>query len=778
MKEGMEAFGDRLRRLRVAAALSQEELAERTGLSRRGISDLERGARRVPRFETVRMLADGLALDDDARTALLAAARPALHGTAVGTTVDRTHPVLSAVGRISALSAAARPPLPPTPLVGRDAEVARVLGLLTGEARLVTLTGPGGTGKTRLALEVACRFAEATGHSVVFVDLAPVRDHDLLLSTVALALGVRETDRAGLHGQVRSALARQPTLLLLDNVEHLLPGAPLVAALLSDVPILRVLATSRARLHLRAEVDVEVPPLPAADAVTLFVSHATTADSMVTLTPVNASIIGEICRRLDHLPLAIELAAARIRLLPPEAFLARLTSRLSLLTGGAADLPDRQRTLRDTIGWSYGLLAPAEQRLFRQLAVFVGGWALDNADAVCGVDGAVDVLDGLSALLDGSLVRRQAGDGRSPRFGMLETIREYALEAFEASGEATAIRAAHAARYVLLAEQMAPQIDASGNVEGLLAWFDAELPNLRAALVWLQERGDGEGILRLVSGVDELWMLRPYLDEARRWVETGLALAPAAPAEVRARAWCTLALVSGLAGDPGTALEAADQGFAIAEDLGDAVGRARARFAHGVIHEQAGNHGQAATAYGEAAGLLLSTGLTSWAGWALGAELDQRLLSGTAGDTRAALAEAFRLVDEGGYAVGRATVACQCGYAACAAGDPAAAGAWFRRGLTEARAIGVVRLELGAAAGLAAVALDGGDAVRAVRLLGAIDAARVHAGLAAIALGEQSRRTAERARTALDDEAFAQAWAEGLMMPWDEAAREVEAPPG
>src|SRR5215213_9162476 len=414
-------FGGLLRRYRVAAGLTQEELAERAGVSTRGVSDLARGAHGLPRKDTLQLLLDALDLAAADRATLVAAAR---------------RPVTTRVSR----ELEDRPPglpVPLTPLIGRDQEIEAVAALLTQlTVRLLTLTGPGGTGKARLAPAVAER------------------------------LGVRERAEQTMRDALVMHLAGKRLLLLLDNCEHILPAAPLVTELLEACPALRVLTTSRAALHLSGEHLYSVPPLALPEvgrllpleelgqtaAVRLFVDRARAVKSDFALSETNTAAVVEIVHRLDGLPLALELVAARARALSPAALSVRLDRRLPLLTGGAQDLPDRQRTLRDTIAWSYDLLRPNEQTLFRRLGVFAGGSTLEAAEMVASLDAPGDVLEGMGALLDSSLLQSEELDAET-RFRMLETVREFGLERLEASGEETATRDRHARYYLDLAER-------------------------------------------------------------------------------------------------------------------------------------------------------------------------------------------------------------------------------------------------------------------------------------------------------------------------------------
>jgi predicted ATPase len=455
-------------------------------------------------------------------------------------------------------------PIQPTELIGRGREVAAVTGLLRGEARLVTLTGPGGTGKTRLALQVAAEMLDGFADGIWFVNLAPISEPSLVVSTIAQTLGVREAEGRPLLESLQDFLRPRTLLLLLDNFEQVIEAAPVVGDLLAASSELRVLVTSRIGLRLRAEQRYPVPPLPLPDpsdlpnqerlaqssAITLFVQRAQAVQPTFALTDDNTPAVAEICRRLDGLPLAIELAAARVAILPPQAMLGRLDQRLKLLTGGARDLPVRQQTLQDAIAWSYGLLSPAEQALFRRLAVFVGGCTLEAAEAVSNGAGALglDVLEGIASLVERSLVRKAERSDPEPRFVMLETIREYGLEQLDASGEAAVTRDQQADYCLRLAE--AAQLYLRTAARG--AWLERlqqEIDNLRAALAWQERRSDGAVFLaRLAAALEQFWIGCGYVGEGRAWLERALVAADV-PADMRARAMVSAGSVAWFQGD-------------------------------------------------------------------------------------------------------------------------------------------------------------------------------------------------------------------------------------
>jgi predicted ATPase/DNA-binding CsgD family transcriptional regulator len=487
-------------------------------------------------------------------------------------------------------------PRPPTRLVGREREVAALRALLADEGeRLVTLTGPGGVGKTRLAVAVAASVAACFPDGARFVGLAAVSDPALVAPTVAQALGVREAGEAPLPERLAAALREERLLLVMDNVEQVVEAAPLVADLLAACPGLGVLATSRVRLRLSGEREYPVPPLalpaPAAAgsadavagaaAVRLFVERGRAVRPDFALTEANAHAVAEVCRRLDGLPLALELAAARVKVLPPPALLARLGRALPLLTGGGRDLPARQRTMRDAVAWSHDLLAAKERALFRRLSVFVGGCTLEAAEAVAG-DVGVDVLDGVAALADASLLRAEDGAGGEPRYLLLETVREFGLERLAAAEDEAEVRDRHAAWCLWLAERA----EAAAWGPEQRGWFDrlqADYGNVRAALARSLDREDATG-LRLAAAMGAFWTIRGPLGEARAWLDRALAiaLADATPAALRARVLVAAGIVAFRQWDVPRAEALLREGVALWRAAGDARGLAEALFFHGL----------------------------------------------------------------------------------------------------------------------------------------------------------------------------------------------------
>jgi predicted ATPase/transcriptional regulator with XRE-family HTH domain len=567
-------FGRWLSRQRKALDLTQEDLAERTGCSLSLIQKIEMGNRR-PSKQVAEVLADFFHIPTAEREAFLHFARghqderqktkdegmvnldPSPSGVGHLPIHNLHIETRTVTGRQAKVEHPNNLPIQLTSFVGRAIELPRIRDLmLTAEVRLLTLTGPPGTGKTRLALHVAAELLREFEDGVFFINLAPITDPDVVISEIAQTLGVSETWSKSLLEGVKTYLGDKRIVLVLDNFEQVVEAAPVVGELLTRAPGVKVMVSSRVPLHIRGEKEFVVPPLHLPDlqylpplerlgryeAIQLFLERATDVGTDFELMEDNASAVAHICARLDGLPLAIELAAARVKVLSPETILRRLESRLELLTGGHRDLPPRQRTLRGAIEWSYDLLDQDERRLFRRLAVFQGGRTLEAIEAVCDIEAnsRIQMLDGVRSLVDNSLLRREEGAGGVPRFVMLETIHEFAREKLTESGEHEALSREHALYFMALAEQAAPNLTGPKQQE----WFarlEDEHDNIRAALRWASEAHNASGPdpvhegaigapeigLRLAAALGRFWDVRGYWSEGRQQLRRALSLGQA-----------------------------------------------------------------------------------------------------------------------------------------------------------------------------------------------------------------------------------------------------------
>jgi predicted ATPase/DNA-binding CsgD family transcriptional regulator len=473
-------------------------------------------------------------------------------------------------------------PISLTPLLGRDQETIRLRQLLRQpEVRLVTITGPGGVGKTSLAIQVAHESGDAFQDGVYFISLAPISDPTLIIPTIAQLLGITESPNRLLLDGLKDFLRNKQALLLIDNFEQIISAAPLLSELLSANAELRMLVTSRESLHLRGEQEFPLSPLalpvqPSVEilsryaGIALFIQRAQAIQPDFQLTTGNAAAVAEVCAHLDGLPLALELAAARIKLLPPQAMLIRLQeSSLSLLTGGARDLPARQQTLRSAVLWSYDLLNEDEQRAFRWFAAFVGGSTLDAALAVIGPPASLDVLDSLV----GKSLLRQTETEEAPRLTMLETIREFGLEQLSEAGELDSARRAHASYYWSFAEDAERGL-MGANQKNWLQRLDCEQDNLRAALRWAIEKHESELAQRMAGALHSYWFVRSHWSEGRRWLEESLAMDSSATVDqaVRAKALYGAGMLARFQGDFARARMLCEQSLALYRLLGDQTG--------------------------------------------------------------------------------------------------------------------------------------------------------------------------------------------------------------
>jgi predicted ATPase/DNA-binding SARP family transcriptional activator len=494
-------------------------------------------------------------------------------------------------------------PAPATALVGRAKELAELVAMLHEESpRLLTLTGAGGTGKTRLALQAASDVVDRFADGVFFVGLGPLSDPRLVPSTIAGRLGIQESAGRPLLESLKEHLRERRLLLLLDNFEHVDEAAPVVSELLAEASGLKVLLTSRALLHLYGEHDYPVPPLTEEEAVELFATRARAVRTGFELDGTKPQVV-ELCRSLDCLPLAIELAAARSGELSPAEMLDVLPHRLELATRGARDLPARQQTLRATIEWSYSLLDESEQGLFARLAVFAGGCSLEVAQSVCHAD-----LSELASLVEKSLVLETEQPDGEARFGMLETIREYAAERLEASGEGETVRRRHAEHFLELAEEADPELEAGAEQSIWLERLALEHDNMRAGLAWLASAGEPELELRLASALKNFWFLQGHLSEGRRWLEDALARNEAQPKGVRAYALTALGQLIYRLGALEPAKVALEESLDLYRELGDPTGTARAVGELGSVAVFEGDYERAASLYEESAALFRSAG--------------------------------------------------------------------------------------------------------------------------------------------------------------------------
>jgi len=760
------------------AGLSQEALAVLTGLSARGISDLERGQRRYPRLETVRLIAEALALGDSVRAELVLRSRPPTSGQdarrsfAASTTAEARRPQRQAL------------PVLASQLIGRDGVVSEVVGLLRrADRRLVTLTGPGGAGKSRLALQVATEMSEAYQGGVACVFLASIAAGAPVLPAIADALGVRETGVEPLAQTLGEFLGETRFLLILDNFEHVIGDAVAVNGLLGRCPNLDVLVTSRAALRLRSEHVFQVEPLdmPAPGttvtvddlarhgALELFVERARMASTGFDVTGADVPVICEICRRLDGLPLAIELAAARTRVLSLVELLEQLQDRLSLLIGGPVDLPVRHQTLRDTIRWSYDLLSDDDRRLFRMLAIFSGGWAIPAAASVAsGSDDRVyrvRVIDGLTSLIENNLVQRQHSPTGESRFDMLDTIRAFGLEMLAVDGEDAEAAQRHFTYFhglVIDDITSGPQAFHPGRVE-------ADIDNVRAALRWAINEHSAVNALTLAAALREFWSVKGLTSEGRRWLDAALALDGDAPVSVRTAALDAACSHACHQGDLDRAEEYAALSLALNREQGDPTGLVEALHYAGLVAHLRNDFQRARVLYEEYVTLRRGMGNPEVTR-TLGNLAQVMFHLGDSGSAVQMFDDCITIDTMNHNTVGRGLLMTDLALILLVTGDNERARDLFRAALPIHHEVGHVRMITYSIQGLATLAARNGFPGRAIRLFGAADGLR-EAIVHPIQHPDQWRyqESVDLARSQVDSATFESTWATGREMPMDEA---------
>jgi predicted ATPase/DNA-binding XRE family transcriptional regulator len=775
-------FARTIRDYRVRTGLSQEELAERAGVSTRAVSDMDRGLRRNPRPETLRLIADALGLESEDRARFFASAHT------VPDEGTRANP------RVGPNPGVARPapsrslPHPLDVLIGRKGDIEAIVALLANEqTRLVTLTGPGGVGKTRLSLAVASSIAGDYRDGVTFVELAPLTDATLMLPAIANAVGLRESGDRPLFDVLTGFFGTRHALLVLDNFEHLMPAAAEVASLVRECPNLQLLVTSREPLRVRGEHEAPVAPLAVPDrdrsvsleelgvndAVALFLRRANNLRPDFILDQTNAPHIAEICRQLDGLPLAIELAAARIRLLSPAALLDRLGQRLGLLTEGARDAPDRHQTLRNTIAWSYDLLSPVEQIVYRRASIFVNGFTLEGAAAVAGIP-VGESLDVVTSLVEKSLVRTAQTPAGETRFWMLESIRAFGIERLEDHGELAATRQSHL-EYVLARTVVSDDVESlTGYGERWLRQMDDELDNVRSALRWAQRTGDSNALLRLAVAIGNYWVYRPYTLEEISPLAAAVESAHDANTRLQVVSRFFIGAHLGGAGDMNGAFAIAETALRIAKREGDALSQGIAHFLAGGLWELIGNCEQSAQSFRLTVEALRPLPESLWLYGAMG-ELGDRLVA--CGD----IDEAVAVLETAGAGFrtfhslnGLAMLPAQLAHAEIVRGHLDQARTLFCESIELSRTIGDVRLELGAVLGFASIELALGHPDQAARIIGVVQREReAHPTGRKIAHPIANERTDARVRASLGDDRYRACILEGRAIPYEQLLSEL-----
>jgi predicted ATPase len=634
-------------------------------------------------------------------------------------------------------------PRPASSFVGRDKEIEEVVSLLRDGARLLTLTGPGGSGKTRLAIEAAAELVPEFKAGVFWVGLAPLRDPTLVTDAIALTLGAKD----GLTGHI----AERELLLLLDNLEQVVEAAPELASLVEACPHLTLLVTSREVLRVKGEVEYPVLPLAEPEAVDLFCRRARAEPD---------ETVADLCRRLDNLPLAIELAAARASVLSPKQILERISGRLDLLKGGR-DADPRQQTLRATIAWSYELLAPEDRRLLARLAVFTGGCTLGSAEEVANAD-----LDSLQSLVDKSLLRHT-----DERFWMLETIREYAAERLAESGEAKELELRHTEHFLAFAEEAEPHAEdevLGGGGGGWLDRLDRELDNLRAALDRLASSGETERVLRLAGALSDFWFSRGHVTEGRRRLEAALR-ADKGPTAARAKALNGAAELAAICGDPSTMGLRADEALALHRRLGDPRGAAVSLQQLSIAIGEEGDWARAQVLLEESIRLFRDLGDEQFAAWTTRTLAWTYAEAGDMGRARALYEDALSRARALGSKSLEAALLGSLAWLAVGEGRVQDAVPMLKESLRIKRDLGDhTEIALGLCSAARAITALG-KVVPAVRLISSFEALREELGGGEPWVVRMNEQTVATIRTQLDEAAFAEAWAQGRALSADDA---------
>jgi predicted ATPase len=761
------SFGRWLTHRRQSLHLQRTELAARIGCAVITLRKIEVDERR-PSRQVAELLAAQLAVPAEERETFVRVARGELP-------VARLAPP----GPVTARSPTLRPAA--TELVGRAQVLDELVAILTRpEVRLLTLTGAPGVGKSRLARELAARLQHRFADGAALVSLGALNDPELVLTTIAQTLPTAVGQGLQRGDQLERYLRPRQLLLVLDDVEHLLPAAPQLAWLLAGAPRLTLLVTSRVALDISGEhrftvlpllapgrADEHHPALPAAElqarfpAIDLFVRRARAVSPAFALSDTTAAIIGEICRRLDGLPLALELTAARANLFTPAELLTQLDDRFTLLTSRARDMPERHLSLRHAIGWSYELLAQAEQQLLRRLSVFVGGCTLEAVQAVCCGDGAADgqAVDGVAALVASSLIQRNEGDDGRSRFGMLESVHTYAREQLAASGEAESMRARHAAYYLAMAEAAERAWDRAEEWP-LLHRLVAVRANIRAALRWALDSGDAALALRLNGALFSFWASCSALREAQSWLEGALALprphqAPELDA-VEAKVLVTAGYVAMGMGEYDTASAYFERGEALYRTVGDNRGLAWSLRSRALVHRLRGEGALAEQLIDASLTRCQANGDTMGLAWSLYALGDLRLVQADTSRALVALEEALVHLRQQGMHFGVVRALFDLGLVHIEQGDLVAAAARYEAGLALVREAPPLTLLATGLEGLAAVLIGRGQALSAARLLGAAETLRESTGAHR---GQLDQRVYERTLALAKATCTAEDWA-------------------